>query len=125
MDYFYASDGFGANGLIDYYLKGRIKAKENLLLSIDAHEFVLPSAVSNANGDELDKKLGTEIDFVFIYNLTKAVTFDGGYSAMFSTDTMAAARVKNVTRASPVSDWAYLMISIKPSEVSFKNYQPR
>jgi hypothetical protein len=78
-------------------------------------------AVSNANGDQLDKKLGTEIDFVLIYNLTKAVTVEGGYSTMFSSDTMSSAKVKNVSRASPFSDWAYLMINIKPSEVSFKN----
>jgi hypothetical protein len=120
MDYFYAADGFGANGLVDYYLKGKFKAKENLSLSLDVHEFVLPSAVSNANGDMLDKKLGAEIDFVFIYNMTKAVTIEGGYSTMLATGTMASAKVKNVPRAATFSDWAYLMIGIKPSEVSFK-----
>jgi hypothetical protein len=40
---------------------------------------------------------------------------------MFSTQTMLSAKVKNVNHASPFSDWAYIMINIKPSEVSFKN----
>jgi hypothetical protein len=120
MDYFYVADGFGANGLIDYYLKGRFKAKDNLLLTLDAHEFVLPDAVVATDGSLMDRKLGTEIDFVFIYNLTKAVAIEGGYSAMFSTSTMASAKVKNVPRAATFSDWSYVMINIKPSEFSFK-----
>ncbi len=121
MDYFYVADGFGANGLLDYYLKGRWKAKDNLLLTLDAHEFVLPDAVTATDGSLMDKKLGTEIDFVFTYSLTKAVAVEGGYSAMFASSTMASAKVKNVARAATFSDWAYLMINIKPSEFSFKN----
>lgn len=121
MDYFYVADGFGANGLVDYYLKAKYKAKDNLTLSMDAHEFVLPSAVTNNDGKELSKKLGTEIDLVFVYNMTKAITLEGGYSAMFSTDTMASSKVKNVNRAADFSDWAYLMINIKPAELIVKN----
>lgn len=121
MDYFYVADGFGANGLIDYYLKARFKAKDNLTLSLDAHEFVLPDPVIATDGSFMDKKLGTEIDFVFTYNLTKAVGIESGYSAMFATSTMASAKVKNVARAATFSDWAYLMINIKPSEFTFKN----
>jgi hypothetical protein len=52
--------------------------------------------------------------------MTKTVTIEGGYSTMFSTSTMASAKVKNVKRAADFSDWAYLMISIKP-DFTFKN----
>ena len=69
----------------------------------------------------MDKKLGTEIDFVFAFNMTKAITIEGGYSAMMSTDTMASKKVKNVANAADFSDWAYLMINIKPSEFIVKN----
>lgn len=121
MDYFYVADGFGSNGLVDYYLKVKYKAKDNFTLSLDAHEFVLPSAVTNNDGNLMSKKLGTEIDLVFVYNMTKAVTIEGGYSAMMSTETMASAKVKNVKRAADFSDWAYLMINIKPAEFIVKN----
>jgi hypothetical protein len=121
MDYFYVADGFGANGLADYYLKAKYKAKDNLSLALDAHQFVLPSAVKANDGRELTKSLGTELDFTFLFNMTKAITFEGGYSAMFSTETMASPKVKNVKRAADFSDWAYLMINIKPAEFSFKN----
>jgi len=120
MDYFYVADGFGSNGLIDYYLKAKYKLKDNFTMSLDGHRFVLPSAVVNKDGTTMKKALGTEIDFVFNYAMTKAVNIEGGYSTMFSTSTMASAKVKNVSRAADFSDWAYLMISIKP-EFTFKN----
>jgi hypothetical protein len=120
MDYFYVADGFGPNGLIDYYLKAKYKAKDNLTLSLDAHRFVLPSAVLAADGTAMEKALGTELDFVASYALTKAVNIEGGYSAMFSTATLASAKVKNVKNAAETSSWAYLMISIKPAEFLVK-----
>jgi len=119
MDYFYVADGFGSNGLMDYYLKTKYKAKDNLTLSLDAHRFVLPSAVTDETGTQLAKGLGTEIDFVFNYALTKMINMEGGYSSMFSTSTLVSANVKNVKNAEKVSTWAYLMISIKP-EFIFK-----
>jgi hypothetical protein len=121
MDYFYVADAFGSNGLMDYYLKAKYKPKDNLTITLDGHEFVLPSAVTNNDGKVLSKNLGTEIDLVFTYNMTKAVTIEGGYSAMLSTETMASTKVKNVKRAADFSDWAYLMINIKPAEFIVKN----
>ncbi len=120
MDYFYVADGFGANGLVDYYLKAKYKLKDNFTLFLDGHRFVLPTAVLANDGSTMKKSLGTEIDFVFNYAMTKTVTIEGGYSTMFSTETMASAKVKNVKRAADFSDWAYLMISIKP-DFTFKN----
>jgi hypothetical protein len=119
MDYFYVADGFGPSGLINYYFKTKYKPKDNLTLSLDLHRFALPNAVTDETGVELDKALGTEIDFVFNYAMTKVISIEGGYSSMFSTSTLTAAKVKNVKRADTVSSWAYLMISIKP-EFIFK-----
>jgi hypothetical protein len=121
MDYFYVADGFGSNGLVNYYLKAKYKAKDNLNFSLDLHEFVLPSAVKGNDGATLSKNLGTEIDFLVNYALTKAVVIEAGYSVMKSTETMASPSVKNVKRADDLSTWAYLMISIKPAELIVKN----
>jgi hypothetical protein len=41
MDYFYVADGFGSNGLINYYLKSRYKAKDNLSFLLDARSLIL------------------------------------------------------------------------------------
>lgn len=119
MDYFYVADGFGANGLTDYYFKTRWKAKENFTLLLDAHRFVLPNAVTDSYGNKLSKALGTELDLTFNYTVTKLIMLEGGYSAMLSTATMSAAKVKNIANAATHSSWAYLMLSVKP-EFLFK-----
>jgi Alginate export len=119
MDYFYVADGFGPSGLTDYYLKAKYKAKDNLTLSLDAHSFELPNAVKDEKGEVLGKSLGTEIDFVFNYGLTKIINIEGGYSTFFNTSTLSSINVKNIKNAQATSTWAYLMISIKP-EFLFK-----
>ncbi len=53
MDYFYVADGFGPNGLINYYLKSKYKPKDNLTLSLDVHGFALPTAVTNEVGTSI------------------------------------------------------------------------
>jgi hypothetical protein len=120
MDYFYVADGFGGNGLNDIYVKSRYKAKDNLTFLLDAHRFILPQAVTAADGTAMEKALGTELDLMVTFNMTKAITLEGGYSTMFSTETMTSPRVKNVKNASDTSHWAYLMINIKPAEFVVK-----
>jgi hypothetical protein len=121
MDYFYVADGFGAkNGLLNYYLKGKYKPKDNLTLALDVHKFALPNKVTNQDGLALEKALGTEIDFVTTYNMTKAITIEAGYCVMKSTDTMVSLNVKNVPTADKTSTWGYLMINIKPAELIVK-----
>lgn len=120
MDYFYVADAFGPSGLVNYYLKTKFKAKENLMLNLDVHRFALPDAIDDETGGKLDKALGTEVDFVLNYGLTKIVNIEGGFSAMFLTPTMTSAKVKNVKRADDLATWAYLMISIKPDFLAKK-----
>lgn len=117
MDYFYVADGFGPNGLVNYYLKSKYKPKDNFTISLDIHRFALPSAVMSETGTPMDKALGTEVDLVLNYAMTKVITIEGGYSSMFSTSTLTSAKVKNVKNADTFSSWAYLMISIKPEFV--------
>jgi hypothetical protein len=118
MDYFYVADGFGSNGLIDLYLKSKMKMSDKVTCMLDVHRFSLPDAITGESGDHLGKTLGTEIDFTTQLVLTKSIHIEGGYSAMFSTGTLASAKVKNVKNADTTSTWAYLMISIKPEWTS-------
>src|SRR6478736_6098624 len=105
MDYFYVADGFGSNGLMDYYLKSKYKAKDNLLLSLDAHQFQLPDAVLAKDGSTMSKSLGTELDFVLLFTPTKALSLEAGYCTMLSTSTLTSPAVKNVAKAADVSTW--------------------
>jgi len=114
LDYFYVADGFGNNGLVNYYVKTCFKVRENLLVTLDAHQFTTANRVTAGDGTALDRNLGTELDLVASYNLTKMIHLEGGYCSLFATPTLASAAVKNVPDARRQANWAYLMISIKP-----------
>ncbi len=114
MDYFYVADGFGNNGLVNYYLKSRFKAGENLLVMLDAHQFTTSNQIMTGEGIALDRNLGTELDLIISYNLTKVINLEGGYCTMFATPALASETVKNIANAGLHANWAYLMISIKP-----------
>jgi len=117
MDYFYAADRFGNNGLIDFYLKSRYKIN-NLTFSFDAHQFKAANPVMNKESVRLERNFGTELDLVVNYSFTKTVNFEGGYSTFFATPTLASEAVKNVINADRQANWAYLMINIKPTFLS-------
>jgi len=114
MDYFYVADGFGNNGLVNAYLKTRYKAKDNLLVSVDLHQFSSSNAVVGNDGVQLDRNFGSELDIIFTYNMTKAITVEGGYCTFFATPTLASPAVKNVPNADLQANWAYMMITLKP-----------
>ncbi|WP_051359883.1 alginate export family protein [Adhaeribacter aquaticus] len=118
MDYFYVADGFGRSGLVNYYLKSRYKLKDNVVLSLDAHQFRASNNIVNSEGTTLDRNFGTELDLVLSANLTKVVNIEAGYATMFATSSLASVGVKNVSNPDLQANWAYLMINIKPNFLS-------
>ena len=146
MDYFYVADGYGAYpaagkglgnssssllspGLVNAFLKVRYKLAEKVNLSLDIHEFWAQNTVANRSttdsNDVLNKNLGTEIDFLVNWSLTPAIMIEGGYSAMFGTNTLDALKHSGATGVNAqanrndlpqrnVAHWAYVMISVRP-----------
>lgn len=115
IDYFYAANGFGRNGLVDYYIKSKYKPSDRFLLTVDVHQFNTAAEVSGYS----QNSLGKEIDLVATYALTKQIGFEAGYARYFTTALLASPAVKNIANAKPQADWAYLMINVKP-EFIFK-----
>jgi hypothetical protein len=125
MDYFYVADptaqatgGVSRNpGLLNIYLNTTYKFRDNLILSFAAHQFFAGNKVANKKTadltDEMDRNLGTELDFVLNYNLTKTVGFELGYSVMFATNTMEALK-STVSNRELTGQWAYFTINIRP-----------
>jgi hypothetical protein len=112
MDYFYAANGFGKGGLSDLYIHSTIKASEKLSIQTDLHQFTSASQIRNASDENLSGNLGNELDIIATYNLTKTVSFQGGYCTYLSTSSLA--QVKGVKNPQKMANWAYLMINIKP-----------
>jgi hypothetical protein len=120
MDYFYVADGFGPNGLIDLYVKGRQKLHDRITVSLDVHRFSLPDAVMNESGEAMKKLLGTELDLTMNYTISKEAILECGGSYMFGTQTMSSVSVKNIVNASANASWMYVMLTVKPDIVTVK-----
>ena len=120
MDYFYASSGFGAQGLLNYYLKAKYNLKDNLTIFADFHGFEAANTLSNGAGGEQNSYLGTELDLRVNYSMTKMINIEAGYSFMKATNSMASAQVKNVANANLSPQWAYVMVNIKPNFLNKK-----
>jgi hypothetical protein len=116
MDYFYVANGFGRNGLVNYFMKAKYVPKESLVLTLDVHGFESAGTLK----DNLTAYLGTEIDFTAKYNLTNVVGLEFGYSYLKATETMASSQVKNVANFNENAHWAYLMINITPNFLTKK-----
>lgn len=120
MDYFYAANGFGSQGLLNYFLKAKYNAKDNLIFFAELHGFEAANNVSNGAGGTQTSYLGTELDLKMSYNFTKLINIEAGYSYMTATNTMASAQVKNVSNANLSPQWAYVTLNIKPDFLASK-----
>jgi hypothetical protein len=98
----------------------KYNAKDNLTFFADIHGFAAANTLSNGAGGELDSYLGTEVDLMVRYNLTKMINIEAGYSFMKATNSMASAAVKNVTTPDLSPQFAYVMLNIKPNFLAKK-----
>jgi hypothetical protein len=116
MDYFYVASGFGKQGLLNYFLKAKYNAKDNLTFLLDIHGFESEGKLAGG----LNKYLGTEFDLTVKYGMTKIINIEAGYSFMKATNTMASAAVKNVANADLSPQFAYIMLNITPNFLAKK-----
>ncbi len=116
MDYFYVASAFGKGGLINYFFKTKYKPQDNLVVTLDLHGFSAANKLSDGKGGTLTPYLGTEMDLVLNYSMTKIINIEAGYSTMLAKNTMASKAVKATTGIPNLNaNWAYIMISIKPN----------
>lgn len=112
MDYFYAANGFGNKGLVDYYVRANWLPAARLKTTLDLHQFMSASLVRDADNNSLSRNFGTEADLVCSYSFTRQIGFEAGYSHYFSSATLSSPQVKNVINARQNGNWAYLGINI-------------
>lgn len=114
MDYFLVIpiDTKGG-GLVNPYLKTKLKTSEKSAIALDIHYFMLASNVANPSDatQAIDKALGTEIDLAFNYNIHKMVNLKAGYSTMFATSSMEVLKGGD---SGQFQQWGWIMITFKP-----------
>ena len=113
IDYFYIGNHINNVGLLDIYAKIEAKLGEKSNLTAFAHNFSTQSEIT----ESIDKKLETEIDFVYSHKLNKEVTIGAKYSQLFTSEGLKV--IKNNSDKNR-DNWAWLMIAIEPTLLSSK-----
>ena len=110
MDYFYVGNHNNSVGLIDINMPLSY-AKNKFGVKLVPHLFYAAAKMID-NTKELDANLGTEIDLSVNYTYSKDISFSGGFSKMFATDSMEFLKGGDTDEN---NSWAWVMITIKPT----------
>ena len=110
------------NGLVDIFLPLVFKVKK-WTFALRPHYFLAATTVSSLDDSnqpiaDYSNNLGTEIDFVAGYTISKSVNIAGGYSQMFGTETMQVVKYPDNPAGEfykNSNNWAWLMITFKPT----------
>ncbi len=113
MDYFYVGNHGNSVGLVDVYVKAKAKLGEKSSLTAFVHNFSAQAEIANG----VDKQLGTEIDLVYSHKLSKDVSIGAGYSQMIASEGLEAVKGNYDGNG---NNWAWLMLTIKPTLFSSK-----
>jgi len=111
MDYFYVGNHLNSVGLQDIFVQTSYKIKK-FIPGFDFHIFNAPSVIYDKSMNKTFKSsLGQEIDLFCNYKLNDIVTFSGGYSQMFATESLEFLRGGS---ADEISNWIWFMLSVNP-----------
>ena len=98
------------SGLIDFVLKGSVKATPKLRFQLHGHLFRADKTTTNLTPNVTDKDLGAEIDFDLSYKLATNTSLRMGYSHFFAGDASARGVAGN---PAVDSNWAWMMMQMK------------
>ena len=121
MDYFYVSSPHKNVGLWDSYLNFKLNATEKLSGQLALHHFEAAAKIIDYSGAQANATLGNELDLTFNYQLMKDVKLSGGYSQMFTNNSMKY--VKNISANQSmkgVQNWLWFTININPDVLILK-----
>ncbi|MDJ1492530.1 alginate export family protein [Cytophagaceae bacterium DM2B3-1] len=118
MDYFYVGTGSAVGGLNNLYFKTKYTAKD-FFITLDYHHFSLAKSQYLKGSDgkastRFSNGMGSEVDLIINYNLSKFTNLELGYCFMKATNTLEYAKLGSVDKTDQSPQWAYLMINIRP-----------
>ncbi len=111
MDYFFVGNGHQNKGLVDIYLKTKLKTGEKSSLSAHFHQFSSEAKILTESAEEMSSNFGTEVDLVFMTKISPEMTFHLGYSQLFGSESLEL--VKGGDRKQ-INNWAWAMFTFKP-----------
>lgn len=120
MDYFYAGTGSATGGLNNPYFKWKYTAGNGRFsVGLDYHYFGLAGEQKDVKGNAVNKYLGSEIDAIADYNLSKVTSLELGICGMAAKNSMEYAKGIAPGTGRLNATWAYLQINIHPDFLRF------
>ncbi len=113
MDYFYGGYHNNSVGLIDLNLSIMYDIGDKSDILLKGHQFLVPSKID----DNEFKKLGTEIDLVFLRKINKEISFLVGYSQVLPQKTLKDLRGVQATQ---INNFGYISLLIRPNLLKMK-----
>lgn len=114
MDYFYVGNHQNSVGLIDIY--GKLSYKKGKFgCTAMPHYFASEADIRDLESKQMDKYLGTEIDLVGTWKLSKDATIAFGYSQMFGTESLQILKGGDLDIA---QNWAWISVNFHPKLIS-------
>jgi hypothetical protein len=116
MEYFSAVP---AAGLADYYGGAFYKVTPRLSADVAYHIFNLAQGAkyqknSTSAAIDINKNLGSELDFTFNFAVCKEVTLQAGYSRYFNSGSTKNYFKMDTGSSIQPQQWAYVMLTVKP-----------
>ncbi len=113
MDYFYVGSGHKNKGIVDVFVKAKFKISPKSFLLAQAHQFLAQSRITNEAAEDMSSTLGTELDLVYVHNLSPGVVLNVGYSNMLYTKSLEY--IKDTADPKGMATWAWVMFGFKPT----------
>jgi hypothetical protein len=104
-------------GLINPYLFLEQKIKEKIAISLQNHIFLSQFGSLNAKSESVDKYLGFESDFLFVYRPNNYTKLDFGFSTLIGTESLEYIAGGNHNRT---PFWSYVQLTLTPKLLSIK-----
>ena len=115
MDYFYVGNHGGSVGLMD--INANLAYKKNKFSAKVIPHFFSSAADIYKGTTKMDANLGTEVDMVVGYKISKGITAKAGYSMMFATESMEILKGGSKDES---NTWGWFMFVFKPTLFSYK-----
>ena len=112
MDYYLSipNDTKGG-GLQDYFFNLNYMPTDKIALKLYYHQFLLANTVYKTAFNEVKKNLGSEVDFVLVYNIKPYIGLQVGGSAYIPTNTTEYIKGGSQNK---ISGWGWVMLNATP-----------
>ncbi len=112
-------------GIVDFFLEAEYNFNDKANINAAIHNFSLHKpyipAINAVGYEELDKRLGTEVDFIFNYRVSKDIAIQTAWMFMLPTESLEVFKGNN----SKFSHYGYVSFLFTPNFFKYQKPDPQ